>query len=68
MKNHGCKPAYYDLPLYMRIFPFLKNEEYICKSKQKRDSFEDFLVLYSIFTAFGFINSPSYWQGGCYRL
>lgn len=54
MENHKFKPSYYDLPLYMRIFPLFRNEEF-SESPRKRDAFEDFIALYSICAAFGFI-------------
>ena len=65
MENHRNKPAYYDLPLYMRIFPFLRNDEYIAENPRKRDAFEDYLTLYSALVAFGFVRpNTNWWQGG----
>lgn len=66
MSEHRRKPAYYDLPLYMRIFPFFGNDEYgYGQCPQKRDAFEDFLSLYSLFVVYGVVR-PNNWYGGYY--
>lgn len=62
------KPAFYDLPLYMRIFPFFfRNEyfEYRVPKPYERDAFEDFTTLYSLFAVYGLI-TPNTWYGGYY--
>ena len=49
MSNYKNKPAWYDYPLYMRLFPLLKS----VRNLNKRDAFEDYLTLYSVFVLYG---------------
>jgi len=66
MSEHNFKPAYYDYPLYMRIFPFLRNDEYGYNPRHlKRDAFEDYLTLYSAFVIYGLVR-PNNPYGGYY--
>lgn len=67
MNENRRSSVYYDLPLYMRIFPnfydFHGYEYY--KKPRKRDAFEEFLNLYSVFAFYGMIR-PNGWYNGTY--
>ena len=62
MSEYKNKPAWYDYPLYMRIFPLLKND----KNLYKRDAFEDYLTLYSVFVLYGAVRPNSSIYSGYY--
>lgn len=67
MSDNRSKPAWYDYPLYMRIFPLLKNYEHGYNGRlRKRDAFEDYLTLYSVFVLYGAVRPNSSIYGGYY--